>query len=33
MGNKDLIKMRDLFRECGDIIDEIIELEEKGRKG
>lgn len=24
--DKDLVKMRDLFKECADIIDEILEL-------
>ncbi|MCR2043201.1 hypothetical protein NSA23_03620 [Anaerosalibacter massiliensis] len=33
MGDKDLIKIRDLFRECADIIDEILALEERENNG
>jgi len=33
MKNKNLIKARDLFRECADIMDEMIVLDEKEENG
>lgn len=33
MHNEDLIKMRDLFRESADIIDELLTLEEREKNG
>lgn len=33
MDNKDLIKMRDIFRETADIIDEILSLEKRENNG
>lgn len=33
MDNDDLIKLRDLFRECANIIDELIELDSRTDKG
>lgn len=33
MDNKDLIKMRDAFRESADIIDEMLALEEREKNG
>lgn len=33
MNNEELKKLRDLFRESADIIDEMLELEEKGNNG
>lgn len=33
MDNEDLIKIRDIFRENADIIDEMLLLDERGNKG
>lgn len=33
MDNKDLIEMRDAFRESADIVDEILALEERENNG
>lgn len=33
MDDKELVRMRDVFREAADIIDELLELGEKENKG
>lgn len=30
--NKEFLRVRDIFRECADIMDKVIELEKKRRK-